>query len=43
MRMSRRALDEILDYYSGCIERKTSKNILSHQARVEKEWLKAIN
>ena len=43
MRRSRRALDAILDDYSGGLERKTSKNIFSHQARVEKEWLKAIN
>lgn len=42
MRRSRRALDAILDDYSGDVGRKTSKNILSHQARVEKEWLKAI-
>ena len=43
MRRSRRALDAILDDYSGGVDRKTSKNILSHQARVEEEWLKAIN
>lgn len=42
MRRSRRALDAILDDYSGGVDRKTSKNILSHQAMVEKEWLKAI-
>ena len=43
VRRSRRALDAILDDYSGGVDRKTSKNILSHQTRVEKEWLKAIN
>lgn len=43
VRRSRRALDAILDDYSGGVDRKTSKNIFSHQARVEKEWLKAIN
>ncbi len=42
MRRSRRALNAILDDYSGGADRITSKNILSHQARVEKEWLKAI-
>lgn len=42
MRRSRRALDAILDDYSGGADRINSKNILSHQARVEKEWLKAI-
>lgn len=42
MRRSRRALDVILDDYSGNGDRK-NKNILSHQAKVEKEWLKAIN
>ena len=43
MRRSRRALDAILDDYSSSGDRKSAKNILSHQARVEKEWLKAIN
>ena len=43
MRRSRRALDAILDDYSSSGNRKSAKNILSHQARVEKEWLKAIN
>ncbi|MBF0892814.1 MAG: hypothetical protein HXK33_03790 [Atopobium sp.] len=42
MRRSRRALDAILDDYSSSGNRKSAKNILSHQARVEKEWLKAI-
>lgn len=42
MRRSRRALDVILDDYSGNGDRK-NKNVLSHQAKVEKEWLKAIN
>ena len=43
MRRSRRALDAILDDYSSSGDRKSAKNILSHQARVEKERLKAIN
>lgn len=43
MRRSRRALDAILDDYSSSGDRKSAKNILSHQARVEKEWLKVIN
>ena len=43
MRRSRRALEAILDDYSSSGDRKSAKNILSHQARVEKEWLKAIN
>lgn len=43
MRRSRRALDAILDDYSSSGDRKSAKNVLSHQARVEKEWLKAIN
>ena len=43
MRRSRRALDAILDDYSSSGDRKSAKNILSHQAGVEKEWLKAIN
>ena len=42
MRRSRRALDTILDDYSGSGNRKSAKNILSHQARVEREWLNAI-
>lgn len=42
IRKSRRALDTILDDCSGGGDRKASKNILSHQARVEKEWLGAI-
>ena len=42
MRRSRRTLDVILDDYSGNSDRK-NKNVLSHQAKVEKEWLKAIN
>lgn len=42
MRRSRRALDVILDDYSGNGYRK-NKNVLSHQAKVEKEWLKAIH
>ena len=42
IRKSRRALDIILDDCSGSGDRKTSKNILSHQARVEREWLNAI-
>ncbi|MFC2671256.1 hypothetical protein [Lancefieldella parvula] len=42
IRKSRRALDTILDDCSGSGDRKASKNILSHQARVEKEWLGAI-
>ena len=42
IRKSRRALDAILDDCSGSGDKKTAKNILSHQARVEKEWLNAI-
>ena len=42
VRRSRRALDAILDDYSSSGNRKSAKNILSHQARVEKEWLKVI-
>lgn len=42
MRRSRRALDVILDDYSGNGDRKI-KNVLSHQAKVEKEWLKVIH
>ena len=42
MRRSRRALDVILDDYSGNGDRKM-KSVLSHQAKVEKEWLKAIH
>ena len=42
IRKSRRALDAILDDCSGSGDRKTSKNILSHQARVEREWLNII-
>ena len=42
IRKSRRTLDTILDDYSSSGDKKTAKNILSHQARVEKEWLNAI-
>ena len=42
LRRSRRALDAILADYSSGGGKKTTKNILTHQARVEKEWLKAI-
>lgn len=42
IRKSRRALDTILDDCSSSGDRKASKNIFSHQARVEKEWLGAI-
>lgn len=42
MRRSRRALDVILDDYSGNGDRK-NENVLFHQAKVEKEWLKAIH
>lgn len=42
IRKSRRALDAILDDCSGSGDRKISKNILSHQARVEREWLNVI-
>ncbi len=36
------ALDAILVDYSGSGESKGVKSILLHQAKVEKEWLKAI-
>lgn len=42
VRRSTRALDAILDDYSGSDNRKSAINILSHQAKVEKEWLKVI-
>lgn len=42
LRRSRRALDTILSDYSSGGGKKTTKNILTHQARVEKEWLRAI-
>lgn len=42
LRRSRRALDAILADYSSSGGKKTTKNILTHQARVEKEWLRAI-
>ena len=42
IRKSRRAFDTVLDDCSGSGDKKTAKNILSHQASVEKEWLGAI-
>lgn len=41
IRKSRKTLDTILDDCSGNGNRKKSKNVLSYQARVEKEWLNA--